>query len=60
MRHGARKLYQTDREGISYHYHEKMRVVSAIPWRKVFKKKNPGVIVACAIHVAVSQLDLLE
>jgi hypothetical protein len=40
MGHGARKWYQTNREGISYRYHKKMREVSAIPRRKVFKKEN--------------------
>ena len=50
---GARKWYQTDREGISYHYHSKMRVVTALPWRKVFKKKNLEVILTCTTELPI-------
>ena len=39
---GGWKCHQTDREGISYHYHSKLGEVTVIPWRRVFKKKNPG------------------
>ena len=37
-----RKWHQTDREGISYHYHSKLGEVLAVPWRRVPKRKFQG------------------
>ena len=47
---GARKWHQTDREGISYHYHSKLGVVLAVSWRRVFKKKIQGLYLQLYLH----------
>ena len=36
---GTRKWLQTDREGVSYHYHSKLGEVLAGLWRRVSKRK---------------------
>ena len=36
----TRKWHQTDREGISYHYHSKLGEVTAVTWRRVSKRKS--------------------
>ena len=37
---GTRKWLQTDREGVSYHYHSKLGEVLAGLWRRVSKRKS--------------------
>ena len=53
------KWHQTDREVISCHYHSKMLVVLAIPWRKVFKKKNLRLTLIEVLNVKVHVFILL-
>jgi hypothetical protein len=59
---GAGKWLQTDREVISYHYHSKLGEVLAVPWRRVFTKKNPGSILTCTIRVLKEEVyfEVLE